>query len=61
MTPDESREIVYPNFTVSIDYFKDNDSLVIIVKDVDGVIIEGLHISDAEEEGSEGEINPNLN
>jgi len=52
----KSTKIEYPNYTVEIDYFEDDNSIVIVVKDAGGEIIEGLNISDDVDD-----INPNLN
>ena len=41
-----SKKITYPEYTVLIDYYEDSKQMVIVVKDKDGMIIEGLNITE---------------
>ena len=53
----DSKKIEYKEYTVLLDYYDENNNLIIVVKDRDGFIIEGINISDDKEE----DFNPNLN
>lgn len=53
----EGKKIELGEYTILIDHYKENNNLIIVVKDSDGFIIEGINISDDKEE----DFNPNLN
>ena len=41
-----SKKIKYPEYTILIDYYDDSKQLVVIVKDADGMIIEGINTTE---------------
>ncbi len=50
------KTILLPEYIVKIDYYDDNKSLVIVVYDLEGKIIEGIQISN-----DDPPTNPELN